>query len=807
MKVTDFLQSNIVLLDGAMGTMLQSAGAAVGELPEEINLTSPSQVIAVHKAYFDAGSNIVCTNTFGANLLKFSADKLDQIIKAAIGNAKQAALQSCGSQNKYIALDIGPTGKLLKPLGDLDFERAVELFRTSAMLGEKYGADLILIETMSDAYETKAALLAAKESTSLPVFVSNAFGADGRLLTGASPEVLIPMLEGLQADAIGVNCSLGPDALLPVVRKYLSNAHIPVFFKPNAGLPELINEKTTYNVTPASFADSVAGAVKAGVRAVGGCCGTTPDYIRALAASIAGLHPVPIASAPRTVVTSYAAAVQFGEAPVLIGERINPTGKKRLKQALLESDLGYILNEAVRQQEQGAQILDVNVGLPEIDEPALLEKTVTELQTVTELPLQIDTSSPAAMERALRHYNGKAMINSLNGKKEVMEAIFPLVKKYGGVVVALTLDENGIPDDAEGRFLIAQRILETARSYGINSSDIVFDPLCMAVSAMPQAAAVTLEAVRLIHSRLHCHTVLGVSNVSFGLPERTYLNATFLTCAFAVGLSAAIVNPFSTEIKKAYCSYCALMGADPGFASYIRFAASVPSAAQFTTTSSPADSLQNTPENDGDDLRNAIVNGVKQTAAALAKTKLRSCPALAIITDDIIPALDAVGLKFEQGSLYLPQLLMSAEAAAAAFDEIKAYAASDVGDHKTQTEIVLLTVKGDIHDIGKNIVKLLLQNFGFQVTDLGKDVSPQAALEAVIKSHAPLVGMSALMTTTLPAMQETISLLHEKAPWCKIIVGGAVLTEEYAKSIGADKYAKDAMETVRYAQQTEIRDE
>lgn len=802
MDVLSFLRDHIAVLDGAMGTMLQNAGMENGVLPEKLNLTDPELIISVHKAYFDAGSNIVCTNTFGANLLKYSEDELDAIIPAAIRNAKEAARRSVSSQDKFIALNIGPTGKMLKPLGDLDFEEAVRIFSFTARLGEKNGADLILIETMNDSYETKAALLAAKESASLPVFVSNAYGGDGKLLTGATPEALLPMLEGLGADAVGINCSLGPDALLPVLQRYLQLTNLPVFFKPNAGLPVMQNGKSVYNVSAEAFAASVIKTADLGVNGFGGCCGTNPDYIRPLAEAVKDRHPVLRTAKRRTVVTSYANATELGDAPVLIGERINPTGKKRFRQALLDSDFGYILQEAVQQQENGARILDVNVGIPEIDETSFLSKTTTELQAVTELPLQIDTTSVPAMELALRRYNGKAMINSVNGKEDSMRTIFPLAKKYGGVVVALTLDENGIPETAAERLEIAKKILQTAHSYGIQDHDLVFDPLCMAVSAMPKAAGVTLESVKLITEQLHCCTVLGVSNVSFGLPERCYLNSAFLLSALTLGLSAAIANPFDREIKKAFHTYAALNGFDAGFADYIGFAKQYPSMlsepARTGTAVSPSSAKSES------DLQNAVIKGIRQNAVSAAKALLSDCAPLDIIKNEIIPALNTVGEGFERKEIFLPQLLMSAEAAAAAFEEIKpAVSAAKTSSTDARVKIILLTVQGDIHDIGKNIVKLLLQNFGFDVMDLGKDVAPRDVLSAVKTTHAGIVGLSALMTTTLPAMEETVALLHKEAPWCKIIVGGAVLTPQYAASIGADRYAKDAMETVRYAQEFE----
>ena len=810
MNFTTFLKHNLTILDGGMGTLLQKAGLAPGELPEGWNLTHAEEVTAIHRAYFDAGSNVVNTNTFGANILKFSTDELDDIIRAAVENARNAAARSVGTQEKFVALDIGPTGKLLKPLGDFDFEDAVTVFAETVRLGVKYGVDLITIETMNDSYETKAALLAAKENSDLPVLVSCAFGEDGKLMTGASPAAMVALLEGMGADAIGVNCSLGPKALAPVVREYLRLASVPVLLKPNAGLPTVVEGETVYNVPPDEFAREVAALVHDGVRVAGGCCGTTPAYIAALTSEIKamGLVAAPITPKGDTVVSSYTHAVTFGDDPALIGERINPTGKKRFKQALLEHDIGYILSEGIRQEEAGADILDVNVGLPEIDEAALLTEAVCELQAVTDLPLQIDTSDPVAMEAALRRYNGKAMINSVNGKKESLAAVLPLVKKYGGVVVALTLDENGIPDTAEGRVQIARRILDAAAEYGIDKKDVIFDTLAMTVSAAPHAANVTLEALSRIRRELGCHTSLGVSNISFGLPARDAVNGTFFAMALTCGLSAAIMNPHSADMMRTYHTYRALRGLDESFAGYIRYAETLPAQTAGQGTAPVGGAAKKTANEGSTPLQKAIIKGLKEQSATLTADLLAATPALTVVQSEIIPALDVVGQGFEKKTTYLPQLLMAAEAAKAAFEVIKSTmtvgstdTAGASGSAGTKMPIVLATVRGDIHDIGKNIVKLLLENYGYPVTDLGRDVPPEAVVEATVRLRAPLVGLSALMTTTVPAMEETIRALRKDAPWCRIVVGGAVLTADYAARIGADRYAADAMETVRYAEE------
>jgi 5-methyltetrahydrofolate--homocysteine methyltransferase len=779
-----------------MGTDLQRLGLIPGENPEKWNITHPQTIIDIHRQYFDAGSNVICTNTFGANSLKFNAEELESIIKAALDNAK-AARKSCGTrENKYIALDVGPTGKMLKPLGDLDFEDAVAVFAETVKLGVKYGADLVYIETMNDAYETKAALLAAKENCDLPVIVTNAYGDDGKLMTGASPAAMAALLEGMGADAIGANCSLGPKKLTGVVEELLEYSSVPVVFKPNAGLPKLIDGKTVFDVGAEEFAEDVAALVKKGVRVFGGCCGTTPEYIKALAAKTKKLPPVPMTDKNLTVVSSYTHAVAFGDAPVLIGERINPTGKKLFKQALLNNDIDYILAEGIKQQEKGVHILDVNVGMPGIDEVKMLENTVLELQSVSDLPLQIDTSDINAMEAALRRYNGKAMINSVNGKEESMEAVFPLMKKYGGAAVALTLDENGIPETASGRFEIAKKILKAAESYGISKKNIIFDTLAMTISADSSAAIVTLEALERIRKELGCHTSLGISNVSFGLPNRDAVNSTFFALALSKGLSAAIMNPYSADMMKVYYSYKALAGLDENCGEYIAAAES------FTVAAEPVAVKKSAAEPEiASNLQQSIIKGLKEKAAEYTVELLKTTPYLDIVNNEIIPALDKVGIGFENKTLYLPQLLMSAEAAKSAFEKIKEFTTVSGSAPASKGCVVIATVKGDIHDIGKNIVKLLLSNYGFNVIDLGKDVPCRAVVDAVIKHNAPLAGLSALMTTTVPAMEETIKLIREQAPFCKVVVGGAVLTAEYAMKIGADKYAKDAMETVRYAEE------
>lgn len=794
MQILDYLKDNLLFLDGGMGTLLQKEGLLPGEKPEMWNLTNPDKIAAIHKAYYDAGSNVVSTNTFGANTLKFDSYELDSIVKSAVENARRAAAESVSDGEKFVALDIGPTGRLLKPFGDLDFEDAVSVFAETVRLGVKYGVDLIIIETMNDLYETKAALLAAKENSSLPVFVSNAYSENGCLMTGADPEAVSATLEGLGADAIGVNCSFGPDSLAPVVERLLEVSSVPVILKPNAGLPSVCGCETVYDVSPDDFAESVTRLIKKGVRIAGGCCGTTPEYIKALTDASRGITPVPVTEKNVTRVASYTHAVKFDKMPLLIGERINPTGKKKMKAALNEHNLDYLLSEAFAQRDRGAHILDVNVGLPEIDEVSLLTEAVCEIQAVCDLPLQIDTSSPAAMESALRRYSGKAMINSVNGKDSVMDSVFPLAKKYGGVVVALTLDEDGIPSTAEGRVRIAEKILRRAEEYGLKRCDVVFDTLTMTVSADESAPSVTLSALDFVKHSMGCHTVLGVSNVSFGLPCRDTVNSYFFTCAMERGLSAAIMNPYSEDMMRAYKSFNALHGFDSMCTEYISFMAD-----KAVSAGAAAAQAQTPKPSDASTLADAIEKGMTSLAAELCSESIKSADGLSLVENEIIPALDKVGRGFEEKRVYLPQLLMSAEAAKAAFEVIKENL-SDSRSVSTKCGFVLATVKGDIHDIGKNIVKLLMENYGYKVYDLGRDVPPEAVVAKVIETGAPIVGLSALMTTTVGAMEETIKLLRERAPGVRVIVGGAVLTESYAEAIGADFYAATAMDAVRYAE-------
>ena len=792
MNLREKLGRERLFFDGGTGTLLQAQGLKGGELPETWNLLYPERIAALHRAYLEAGSDIICTNTFGANGLKFPAGgpfDLEAIVKAGVDIARSARAEVGRENDAWIALDMGPTGKLLKPMGELDFEDAVALYAQVVRIGAAAGADLVLIETMSDGYEAKAAVLAAKENCDLPVIVTTVYGENGKLLTGGTVASTVALLEGLGVDALGVNCGMGPAQMEPIVKELAACASLPIVVNPNAGLPRTEGGKTVFDVGPEEFAAVMETLSAYGIHLMGGCCGTTPDHIRALTARCRNLPFVPPTDKGRTVVSSYSRAVEIGKAPVLIGERINPTGKKRFKQALREHDIEYLLNEGFAQEEAGAHILDVNVGLPEIDEPALLTEAVCAIQAVIPLPLQLDTSDPVAMERAMRRYNGKPMLNSVNGKAESMEAVFPLVKKYGGVVVGLTLDEGGIPDTADGRVAIAKKIRDTAAQYGIPAHDIVIDPLTLTVSSEPDAALVTLDALGRIGPEVGCPTILGVSNVSFGLPQRELVNSTFFTMALQKGLSCAILNPLSAGMMASYRSFCALTGLDSQSAKYITAYGGQAAAPAAPASAGPAAPLDE-----------CVIRGLKEGAAEAAKAALEGGAApLDLVDKLLIPALDQVGQGFEKGTLYLPQLLMSAEAAKAAFEVVKTAMAGQPQENRGT--VVLATVKGDIHDIGKNIVKVLLENYGFQVDDLGRDVAPEVIAQAAAQPGVRLVGLSALMTTTVVNMETTIALLRQQAPQVQVAVGGAVLTAEYAKRIGADCYARDAMATVHFAQQ------
>ena len=785
------LGKELLFFDGGMGTLLQAEGLQPGELPETWNIERKETIRKIHQSYFEAGSDIVLTNTFGANALKFHDENcsLKAIIDAAVENVRFGAKAGIrDGRDYYVALDIGPTGKLLKPLGDLSFEDAYEAFKEVVQYGEKAGADLIHIETMSDTYEVKAAVLAAKENTNLPVFATMIFDDKGKLLTGGDVPSVVALLEGLRVDALGINCGMGPKQMLPILQQIAQYTSLPIIVKPNAGLPKQRDGQTYYDVTPDVFAKQLQEIVKAGACVIGGCCGTTPKHIRAMISACKDLEMTKPTFKNHTIVSSYGKAVELGDMPVIIGERINPTGKSKFKQALKEHNLDYILKEGITQQDKGAHILDVNVGLPDIDEVVMMKEVVRELQSVTSLPLQIDTVDTEAMEQAMRIYNGKPMVNSVSGKQESMNAVFPLIQKYGGVVIGLTLDENGIPKTAKGRLEVAGKIIEEAKKYGIDKKNIVIDVLTMTISSEPNGAKTTLEALKMVRDTYGVRTALGVSNISFGLPSRPVINANFYTMAMQNGLTAGIINPSSEDMMRSYHSYCALMNYDTNCENYIAHYGN----------QEPAKTT--VPAGQQIDLKTAIEKGLKedayQTTVALVKTK----EPLEIINTYLIPALDTVGKGFEKGTVFLPQLLMSADAAKSSFAVLKEELEKNGGEEKEKEKVILATVKGDIHDIGKNIVKVLLENYSFEVIDLGKDVAPECIVETVLEKEVKLVGLSALMRTTVVSMEETIRQLREKAPDCKVMVGGAVLNQEYADMIGADFYGKDAMQSVYYAQ-------
>lgn len=790
----------ILFLDGGMGTQLQDKGLLPGEIPETWNITRPKDVRAIHEAYFAAGADVVYANTFGANRAKYHGDApLEETIAAGISIAKEAAKNAGG--HRSVALDVGPTGRLLKPAGDFEFDAAYDAFAEQIRLGAASGADLVVIETMGDTYELKAAVLAAKENSDLPVFTTVALGDDGKLLTGASVECVAAILEGLRVDAIGLNCGLGPDRMLPFVKRLVAATSLPIIVKPNAGMPKVIDGHTVFTVGPDEFARDVCALVESGASIVGGCCGTTPGHIAALKDALAGRDVQRrTTDATTTVVASGSRTVEIPlDDSIVIGERINPTGKKKLKAALTEGDVAYVLREAVSQSDAGAHVLDVNVGVPGLNESAVLDATVQAVQSVTDLPLQIDTSDAKALERALRHYNGKALINSVNGKKESMDAVLPLVAKYGGVVVALTLDESGIPPTAEGRIAIARRILNRGAEYGLHPSDFIIDVLCLAISAEAESANTILKALRIVHDELGCRTCLGVSNISFGLPARPLLNASFYTMALANGLSAGIINPLSTDMMTAYRAFRALTGKDHSCKGWIEKYKDFTPASPTIRAVGGATSTTS-PQQSGSILYEAIRHGLKSDAAAAASEAIRGgTNPLDVIGSGIVPALETVGKGFESGTVFLPQLLMAAEAAGAAFDVVRS-AMPARGEGNVRGPIIVATVKGDIHDIGKNICRALLENYGFKVIDLGRDVPPEKVVSAARSEKARLVGLSALMTTTVGFMEQTVKMIHDELPGCEVTVGGAVLTAEYAKKIGADHYSKDAMELVRLAE-------
>lgn len=773
------MNQNFTLLDGGMGTMLQNAGLPVGALPEVWNITNPEAVTAIGRQYAEAGAQVLYANTFGANRHKLDGCgySVAEIIAAGIRAARAAA------PNAKIALDIGPIGALLEPLGTLTFQEAYDTFREMVVAGEEAGADLVVFETMSDLYEVKAAVLAAKEHTRLPVWVTMTMEKTGRSFVGVTIPAMALTLTGLGVDALGFNCSLGPREMLPMVEELRHWTDLPIILKPNAGLPDPATG--AYTITPEEFAEAMVPAAELGVTIFGGCCGTTPAFIAALRQRLHTLTPADRPKPDRNGVCSGTCTATLDGVRV-IGERINPTGKKRFQQALREQDFGYILEKAVEQQDAGAEILDVNVGLPGIDEAATMERVVKEIQSVVNLPLQIDATDPAVLEAGLRAYNGKAIVNSVNGDEESLESILPLCKKYGAAVVGLCMDHTGIPENAEKRIEIAKKILAAAQRHGIPRQDVFLDCLTLTVSAQPEQAAETIEAVRYVRQELGLHTVLGVSNISFGLPAREHITVSFLTQAMAAGLDLPIVNPNQEAIMNAISAYRVLSQEDKNAQGYIARFANAPAAVQKSAAGEMT-------------IEAAVLRGLKEETASLTEKALKTMEPLDVINQLLIPALDQVGVQYEAQKIFLPQLISASNAACAGFDVVKAQIARDGAGTVSKGKIIIATVHGDIHDIGKNIVKVVLENYGFTVIDLGRDVPKETVVETAIREDVHLIGLSALMTTTVSSMAETITALRESGHPCKIMVGGAVLTEDYAMEIGADYYAKDAKQSADIA--------
>lgn len=786
---------NYVVLDGAMGTMLQQKGMELGTVPETLNITKSDWIVDIHKQYIEAGADVVYANTFGANRYKMknTGYTVDELINAAIANAKEAAKGT----DAMVALDMGPIGQLLEPTGNLSFEEAYDIFKEEVVAAKD--ADIIVIETMTDLLETKAAVLAAKENSNLPVITTMTFEENKRTFTGCSVSAMCLTLEGLGVDAMGVNCSLGPKDLIPIVEEISKWTSLPIVVKANAGLPDPVTN--TYDVDADEFASIYREMLKYGVRTLGGCCGTKPDYIRAVKAMLVEAEKegafnenntkkhLAVCSPTKTVIV---------DQPRIVGERINPTGKKRFKQALIEDDMDYILGQAIEQVEAGAEILDVNVGLPEIDEKEMMIKTVKALQGIVDVPLQIDSTKPEVIEAALRVYNGKPIINSVNGEDAVLDTILPVVAKYGAAVIGLALDENGIPDSAEGRVAIAEKIMNRAMSYGIPKEDIIIDCLTLTVSAEHKACFETLEALNIVKNKLGLRTVLGVSNISFGLPNREIINKYFLTMALHSGLDLPIINPNVSSMVWAVKSYKVLANIDKNSMDFIEYSnthepeTSAGAKSGGTPQVAASQGNDNLKSDEAKAILHAMETGMKSEGRQLTKTYLETQDSMIIINEMLIPALDVIGDKFEKGKIFLPQLILAADVAKECFEEIKTFMANEGAASESKGKIVIATVKGDIHDIGKNIVKVILENYGFDVLDLGRDVDPEAVLKATVENDVKLVGLSALMTTTLGSMEDTIKLLHHNNVDCKIMVGGAVLTEDYAMKIGADYYAKDA---------------
>lgn len=795
-NIRDILGKRLLFFDGGMGTMLQRNGLGAGEIPELLNLQRADLIEKIHTEYLLSGADIITTNTFGANPLKSEdiGESLDMIIASGIGIARKAVNRfNTEDKPRFVAFDMGPCGRLLEPLGDLSFDDCYDAFKKIAVTAEKCGADLVIIETMSDTLEAKAAVLAVKENTSLPIFVTMTFDESYKTLTGGDVAVMSAIMEGLGVDCVGINCGLGPEQIGEMMKSLAEISSIPIMAQPNAGLPQIENGKTVYNVSPEEFGEQCAKMARFGVSVLGGCCGTTPDHIRELNEKCSGFTPI-VEEKNITVVASYSKTVRLGNAPVIVGERINPTGKKKFKEALRQNDINYILNEAFAQRDAGAHILDVNVGLPEIDECATMERAVKAISAAVNLPLQIDSSDPKTIERALRIYNGKPMVNSVNGKKESIEAIMPIVKKYGGVLVGLCLDEKGIPPTADERVRIAEHIRDRASDYGIKPKNLVMDALTLTISAQQKESAETIKALKRIKDELGICTTLGVSNISFGLPRRELVNGTFFALALHSGLDACIINPCADTMINTYRAFMALACYDNDCQEYVGAYAGTKSQTTVTHENVSDKKTENV-----NPLFDIIVKGLKERSFDETVKQLETTDPMDIINNILVEALNTVGREFEKGTMFLPQLMMSAETVKNSFDAIKAHIEKSGEKQESKGKIAVATVKGDIHDIGKNIVKVLLENYGYEVYDLGKDVAPETVVDALRDNDIHLCGLSALMTTTVVSMEETIKAIRAAGLDVKVWVGGAVLTQEYADMIGADKYCRDALSSVNYA--------
>lgn len=788
MEIREYIKDNILIFDGAMGTMLQQKGLKIGENPEIFGLKNPNKLLEIHKAYLRAGSNVVTTNTFGANELKLEklGYTVEEVVDNAIRVAKKAVEEVDSQEQKYVALDIGPIGEMLEPMGTLSFDKAYEIFKRQAIQGEKSGANIVIIETMMDLYEAKAAVLAVKENTNLPVFLTMTFDENGRSFTGCMPESMVATIEGLGVDAIGVNCSLGPKQLFPIVEKIAKITYLPVIVQANAGLPDIIDGNAIYNVKADEFFYGVKKFIEVGASIIGGCCGTDPSFIKKIYDNLDSLHKVDIEKVSRSVVCSPSKIIEI-KSPTVIGERLNPTGKKLIKEAIKNENLDYVINMALEQINDGAEILNVNVGLPDIDEEKMMPKVIKEIQSIIDTPLQVDSSNIKALEQGLRYYNGKTIANSVNGKDEILDTILPIVKKYGACVVGLTLDESGIPNTAEKRYDIAKKIVEKAIYYGINKEDVFIDCLSLTVSAGQDEAMETLKCIKMVKERLGVKTILGVSNISFGLPNRKALNNLYLTLALQYGLDLPIINPNEESIMEAINAFKVIKNIDKGCTNYIEQYSGYNCKREINIT------------NKNESLDVVIERGLKEDAKSTTLNLLKEYDENYILDEILIPALDKVGKKYDSGEIFLPQLIQSAETVKVSLSVIKQNLLKENNNTMSKGKIIVATVKGDIHDIGKNIVKIMLENYGYEVIDLGKDVSIEEVVNQAKKQNIKLVGLSALMTTTVNSMKETIKALRENGVDAKVFVGGAILTEEYANDLGADYYSKDAKSAVEIA--------